>query len=130
MDTPKVTREDLLNASKGMLQKQVYMILSVPTHGMRAVMENLPAHLEHQCKLERSGVMLVAGPHWTDDETMWEGEGTFVIRAKSLAEAQQIAASDPMHQSGARSFRVRPWLINEGGLRLRISFSDGKVEVE
>jgi uncharacterized protein len=130
MTEPKVTREDVLQASKGMLQKQVYIVLSAPTRGMQAVMENLPAHLEHQCKLERSGVLLAAGPNWTDDEQTWEGDGTFVIRASSLAEAREIAASDPMHKCGARAFRVRPWLINEGGLRLRISFSDGKVEVE
>ena len=36
-----------------------------------------------------------------------------IIRAGSLAEAKEIAASDPMHASGARSYTVRPWLVNE-----------------
>jgi uncharacterized protein YciI len=76
--------------------------------------------------MERSGVMLAAGPHWNDDETGWDGEGTFVIRANSLAHAREIASGDPMHQSGARAFKVRPWLINEGGFTLRITFSDRK----
>ena len=122
----KVTREQVLEASKGMLQMQFYMVHSFPTAGMGPVMNNLPQHLEHQCAMERSGVMLAAGPHWNDDETSWDGEGTFVIRARSLAHAREIAAADPMHRSGARAFKVRPWLINEGGLNLRITFSDRK----
>lgn len=125
-ETIKVTREQVLEASKGMLQMQFYMVHSVPASGMGPVMKNLSEHLEHQCAMERSGVMLAAGPHWTDDETAWEGEGTFVIRARSLAHAREIAAADPMHKSGARKFKVRPWLINEGGLSVRLTFSDRK----
>ncbi|MFQ5911558.1 MAG: YciI family protein [Nitrospinota bacterium] len=52
-----------------------------------------------------------------------------IIRAGSLAEAKEIAASDPMHKSGARSFTVRPWLMNEGAVTIKLSFSDGKMEV-
>lgn len=125
----RVTRDEVLEASKGMLQKQFYMVHSTPTDGMGPVMKNLPEHLDHQCRMERDGVMLAAGPHWTDDETEWEGEGTFVIRAGSLAEARALAAADPMHKAGARSFKVRPWLINEGGFTLRLSFSDGRFEL-
>ena len=129
-DTSAVTRKQVLEASKGMLQKQFYMVHSTPTGGMDAVMKNLPAHLEHQCRIEREGIMVAAGPHWTDDEQQWQGEGTFVIRARSLAHARELAASDPMHQAGARSFTVRPWLINEGGFTLHLSFSDGKFTLE
>lgn len=129
-DTIKVTKDQVLEASKGMLQKQFYMVHSTPTNGLGPVMQNLPVHLEHQCEMERTGVMLAAGPHWTDDENEWLGEGTFVIRANSLAHAKEIAAKDPMHQAGARSFKVRPWLINEGGLTIRVSFSDGKFTLE
>jgi uncharacterized protein len=125
----RVTREQVLEASRGMLQMQFYMVHSFPTSGLEPVMKNLGEHLEHQCAMERSGVMLAAGPHWTDDETCWDGEGTFVIRAKSLAHAHEIAAADPMHKSGARKFRVRPWLINEGGFTLRITFSDRKYQL-
>ena len=127
--TIKVTREQVLEASKGMLQMQFYMVHSFPAAGLEAVMKNLSEHLEHQCAMERTGIMLAAGPHWNDDETSWEGEGTFVIRAKSLAHAREIAAGDPMHKSGARNFKVRPWLINEGGFTVRITFSDRKYQL-
>jgi uncharacterized protein YciI len=126
----KVTKEQVLEASRGMLQKQFYMVHSTPTNGIGPVMQNLEKHLEHQCAIERDGIMVAAGPHWDDEENLWHGEGTFVIRAKSLAHAKELAASDPMHQAGARSFKVRPWLINEGGLTIKISFSDGKFTLE
>ncbi len=70
-----ITREQVLEASKGMLQMQFYMVHSYPTAGMEPVMKNLPDHLEHQCALERDGIMLAAGPHWNDDESTWDGEG-------------------------------------------------------
>lgn len=130
MPDSRVTKEQVLEASAGMLQKQFYVVFSTPTQGIGPVMENLSAHLEHQCAIERSGIMVAAGPHWTDDEQYWDGEGMFVIRATSLAHARELAASDPMHLCGARSFVVRPWLINEGGLTVKLSFSDGKMPIE
>jgi uncharacterized protein YciI len=127
MESNRVTREQVLEASKGMLQKQFYVVFSTPTNGIGPVMENLKAHLEHQCRIERNGILVAAGPHWTDDEKYWDGEGMFVIRAQSLQEARELAGSDPMHQCGARSFVVRPWLVNEGSLQLHVSFSDGRM---
>src|ERR1700678_4311465 len=94
-----VTKDDIMQASKGMLQKQFYVVHTTPTNGLGPVMENLEAHLAHQCKIEADGIMVAAGPHWTEDETQWEGDGMFVIRARSLAHAKELAASDPMHSS-------------------------------
>ena len=34
-----------------------------------------------------------------------------------------------MHQSGARTFRVRPWLLNEGTFGLQVFYSGGKPKV-
>ena len=129
MAEPVITREDVLEASKGMLQKQLYVYFTTPAGGMGPVMENLDAHLAFQVELERKGIMFGAGPHWSEDEKRWEGDGMVIIRAASLAEAREIAASDPMHSSGARSFTVRPWLMNEGTVTIKISYSDGKREI-
>lgn len=123
----RVTRQEVLDASAGMLRWQLYVVFSTPVNGVGPVMDNLADHLAHQCRIEADGIMVAAGPHWTDDEQFWDGEGMFVIRAASLDEARGIAASDPMHRCGARSFRVRPWLVNEGSLSATLSFSDGKM---
>lgn len=130
MQTNRVTREQVLEASQGMLQKQFYVVFSTPTHGLGPVMQNLPIHLEHQCQIERDGILVAAGPHWSDDEQYWDGDGMFVIRATSIEHAKAIAAQDPMHQCGARKFSIRPWLVNEGRLNLKIEFSTGKVKVD
>jgi len=126
MSEPKITKHDILEKTPQMLQKQLYVVHTTPTNGLGPVMENIGAHLDFQVKIEQDGVMFAAGPFWADDEETWEGEGMVVLRADSLAHAREIAASDPMHASGARSFTVRPWLINEGGFSLKVTFSDGK----
>ena len=129
MSEPQISAQDVLNASAGCLQKQMYVYFTTPVNGLVPVMENLDDHLKFQVELEQKGVMFGAGPFWTDDEQRWEGEGMIIIRAGSLAEAREIAASDPMHASGARTFTIRPWLMNEGSVTMRVTYSDGGREV-
>lgn len=130
MEAKRITREQVLEACKDMLRKQFYVVFSKPTNGIGPVMENLAEHLQHQARLEGDGILVAAGPHWSDDEKFWDGDGMFVIRASSVEHARELAASDPMHQCGARSFVVRPWLVNEGRLNLRIDFSTRKINVD
>ena len=129
MSEPVIKVEDILNASRGMLQKQLYAVFTSPANGMGPVMANIEAHLKFQIELEQKGIMFGAGPFWTDDEKEWQGEGMVIIRAGSLAEAKAIAETDPMHNSGARTFRVRPWLLNEGTVTIKVTYSDGKREI-
>ncbi len=130
MSGPKITKRDILEKTQQMLQKQLYVIHTTPTSGLGPVMDNIGPHLDFQVKIEQEGIMFAAGPFWADDEETWEGEGMVIIRANSLADARKIAESDPMHASGARSFTVRPWLVNEGGFSLRVTFSDGKRSLD
>jgi uncharacterized protein YciI len=114
---------------QGFLAKQLYVVFTTPVAGMDAVMANIEAHLAFQVDLEKQGIMFAAGPHWTDDEREWMGDGMVVIRAASLAEAKEIAARDPMHRSGARKFTVRPWFVNEGTITVRLNFSKKSFEM-
>ena len=52
-----------------------------------------------------------------------------IVRAKSLEDAHAIASADPMHQRGVRQFEIRPWLLNEGSMTIRVSFSDGRQHI-
>jgi uncharacterized protein len=126
-----VSAKDIVEESKrrGYLAKQLYVVFTTPINGIGPVMENLARHLEFQEQLEREGTMFAAGPNWTDDEQNWNGDGMVVIRAASLIEAQAIAAKDPMHQSGARDYRVRPWLVNEGRLTVELDFASGRFRL-
>ena len=129
MSEPQISAQDVLNASAGCLQKQMYVYFTKPANGLGPVMENLEDHLKFQVELEQKGIMFGAGPFWTDDEQRWEGEGMIIIRAGSIAEARKIAESDPMHASGARTFTLRPWLLNEGMVTMKVTYSDGGREV-
>jgi len=115
--------------SKGLLAKQLYVILTKPADGLQPVLDNLQEHLAYQLELERKGIMFAAGPFADDDQNCWEGEGMVIIRADSIKAARQIAAEDPMHKCGAREYRVRPWMLNEGSITLKVTYSNGKREV-
>lgn len=129
-ENPKsIPASGVLEASQGMLQKQLYAIFTTPTDGLGRVLANIEDHLKFQVELEREGIMFGAGPLWTDDEQSWEGEGMVIVRAGSRAEAIAIAERDPMHASGARRFKVRPWLVNEGSVTVRIDFSTQNATV-
>ncbi len=113
----------VLEASKEMLQRQLYAIFTTPTDGLDPVFAVIGDHLMYQVQLEAQGILYAAGPMWTDDEQSWTGEGLVVVKAASKEEATAIAENDPMHKSGARSFRVRPWLINEGSITITLKNS-------
>lgn len=122
-DELTVTADEVRNACEGMLRLQLYVVLTRPVKGMEPVMAMLERHLAYQIALEERGILFAAGPFWTDDEQAWRGEGMVVIRAEDLAAARAIAAQDPMHVSGARSFEVRPWLVNEGRITITLRHS-------
>lgn len=114
---------DVMEASKAMLQKQLYAVFTKPVNGLGPILETIEAHLAFQVELEKEGLLYAAGPMWSDAEDTWEGEGLVVVRAGSRAEAIAIAERDPMHKSGARTFTVRPWMINEGSVTVRLDYS-------
>ncbi|MGB3245737.1 MAG: YciI family protein [Sulfitobacter sp.] len=123
-DNPKsVPAGAVLDASKGMLQRQLYAIFTKPVDGLGPVFAIIEDHLKFQVQLETNGILYAAGPMWTDDEQSWEGEGLVVVRAASRADAIAIAEQDPMHRSGARTFHVRPWLVNEGSVTITLKNS-------
>ena len=130
MNEPRITKQDVLNASSEMLNKDLYVIFTKPFNGMGPVMENLDEHLKFQVSLEKKGIMFGAGPFWEENEIDWNGEGMVIIRANSINHAKEIANSDPMHSSGARSFIVRPWLLNEGNIEVSLDYSTGKFKLK
>jgi len=125
----RVTADEVRDACKGMLQLQLYAVFTKPVKGLEPVMEVLEQHLQYQISLEKRGILFGAGPFWTDDEQEWRGEGMVVIRAENLAAARTIAAEDPMHAAGVRTFEIRPWLINEGSMTITLSHSTRSFEV-
>ena len=124
-------KEMIATASeRGMLAKQLFVVFTEPTGDLGKVQEARAEHLTYQVEIEQKGIMFAAGPLADDSGERWGGDGMIIIRADSMEEATRIAEADPMHSSGARTFRIRPWLMNEGGFNLRVTFSDGKQRIE
>lgn len=124
-------KEMIATASeRGMLAKQLFVVFTEPTGDLGKVQEARAEHLKYQVEIEQKGIMFAAGPLADDSGERWGGDGMIIIRADSMEEATRIAEADPMHSSGARTFRIRPWLMNEGGFNLRVTFSDGKQRIE
>ena len=124
-------KEMIATASeRGMLAKQLFVVFTEPTGDLGKVQEARAEHLTYQVEIEQKGIMFAAGPLADDSGERWGGDGMIIICADSMEEATRIAEADPMHSSGARTFRIRPWLMNEGGFNLRVTFSDGKQRIE
>ena len=60
-----------------------------------------------------------------DNEKVRSRAGMVILRANSVEHAREIAAKEPMHVAGARTFHVRPWLMNDGSMTVRVTYSDG-----
>ncbi len=115
--------------ARGALALELYAVLSTPAGAPEDVKANLPAHLAYQADLERSGSLAFAGPMSDESGENMQGAGLIIYRAESFEAAHALAAGDPMHQSGARSFILRRWLINEGSLTLQVGLSTGHARM-
>lgn len=111
--------------ARGALALELFVVHSTPAKSPEEVKANLPDHLAYQAKLERSGRLAFAGPMSDETGDQMEGVGMVVYRAESLQVARALAEADPMHTSGARSYTLRRWLINEGSFTLHVGLSTG-----
>lgn len=116
--------------SRGALALELFIVHSSPAGAPEDVKANLPAHLAYQAKMEAEGRLVMAGPLSDDTGTQMQGVGMIVYRASSMDEARAMAEADPMHASGARTFMLRKWLVNEGGLTLTVRLSAQSVALD
>ena len=108
---------------KKMLGKKLWVIMTKRVVPLEEVQKHTKAHLLHQIKLEKDGIMYGAGPAVVPGASE-ASFGLIVIRAKDEAEARRIADSDPMHKEGVRKYELYQWTMNEGRLSITIDFSD------
>ena len=113
---------------RGSLALELFVIESTPAKAPEDVQANLPAHLEYQRSQEMAGTLAFAGPLSDLTGELMQGTGMIIYRAESMEAAKVIADGDPMHSSGARTYVLRKWLINEGSFSLSVGLSTGKVD--
>lgn len=102
-----------------------YVIESTPVD-LRKETEERERHIQRQRSLEADGTLVLAGGALAEDGSR---VGLIVVRADSFTEARRIADADPMHRSGARSYRIRLWAVKEGSLSTETRLSDGSGRI-
>lgn len=124
----RVEARQIIDASGESLRLQLYVVISSAV-SLTAVYEHLAEHLAYVRQLEERHVLFAAGPLFSDDGAFFEGNGLLVFRASSVEEARAIADADPFHSSGSRTYHLRPWLLNDGSISIRVSLSHSRCEL-
>lgn len=106
-----------------MLRLNLWVITTKNVAPLEELSELLEAHLDHQIRLEKDGVLFGAGPLSHPDGSS-TGTGLIIIRAASEAEARRIADQDPFHSFGLRTYSLQQWSLNEGRVCIAVDFSD------
>jgi len=114
-------------SDRGALAHELYVVLSTPGPSPEKIKDTLPAHLAYQAEQEAAGTLFMAGPMSDESGTQMQGMGHIIYQAASLEAARTLAENDPMHQSGARSFVLRRWLVNEGSMTFSVKLAGQKV---
>ncbi len=70
------------------------------------------AHLANIVRLHAAGKLLVAGP-FLDGGNF---RGLFIYKCATLAEAQELAATDPAVKAGRLAVEIHPWLTMKGNI--------------
>lgn len=109
--------------ARGALALELYVATSTPAKEPQEVKAVLPEHLAYQAELERSGSLAFAGPMSDESGENMQGMGLIIYRAETLDAARVLADNDPMHKTGARTYVMRRWMINEGSLNLSVGLS-------
>ncbi len=115
---------------RGALAFQLFIVDSKANATPEEMQKILPRHLSYQKEMETAGKLFLAGPVSDDTGTAMSGGGLIIYRAADLDEAHTLAANDPMHKEGGRTFSVRAWLVNEGALNFQLRLSEQKAVLE
>lgn len=114
---------------RGALAFEVFVAESTPQKTPDEVKAVLSDHLAYIQGLEKHGQLVMAGPLSDETGDEMQGAGMLILRASSMQEARDLAENDPMHVSGARTFKLRRWLVNEGALTVSVGLSTGTVKL-
>lgn len=106
-----------------MLGLKLWVVITKAVAPPDVLSKVLEAHLDHQIRLEKEGIMFGAGPLSNPDGSP-TGTGMIIIRAESEAEARRIADQDPFHAQGLRTYILQQWSLNEGRITVTIDYSD------
>lgn len=88
---------------------------------------NLKAHIEFLTELEASGHLFASGPFPSAEGP--PAGGLTILRAEDMAQAKALIDPDPLIASGAFTYTLHPWVMNEGRITVQVDFSNSRFEV-
>ena len=106
-----------LARSMGMSVYYVYLLKKGPTWSpdptpeIQALQE---AHLANLRRLRVEGKLVLYGPLLDSFQLSGEIRGIGVLKASSLAEAQEWISTDPMVKVGRLVFELHAWMVGKG----------------
>lgn len=71
------------------------------------------AHMSNIDRLAASGKLMVAGPFMDESDL----RGIFIYKCATIAEANELAASDPAVKAGRLVVEIHPWMTMKGSIR-------------
>lgn len=119
---------DIQNLLAGMLNLKLVVMLREST-GKAMRDQDLREHLDWMIQNEKAGVVFASGPFLRDGLPPGADGGLTILKVRGLEQAQEIAKTDPFVIRGIVSYRLREWLLMEGGITVRLSFSDRAASV-
>lgn len=102
----------------------LFVVQSLPGARPDELPQHVPAHIDYMVALEKQGALIMSGP-FLDTSGKPSPSGMWILRASSREEASALAAGDPFHHSGARTFRIEEWQLHQGRIGISIDLSDG-----
>lgn len=103
----------------------LFVVLSLPGERPDDLPQHIPAHIDYMVALEKQGALVMSGP-FLETSGRPSPSGMWILRASSREEASALAAGDPFHHSGARTFRIEEWQLHQGRVGISIDLSDGR----
>jgi uncharacterized protein YciI len=121
---------------KGLTREQCYLCImrknESPPEQTKSPDQLRLEHHDFLLDLERRGMLFAAGP-FRDENGQWStahGIGMIIVRAKTRAEAEAIAFSEPFTKAGWHTMEVAPWQRNEGTVHISVHFANGILEID
>jgi uncharacterized protein YciI len=94
----------------------IYLLKKGPTWSPDETPEIAALQEEHLANLRRLGEMgklVINGPLLDSFATSGETRGIGVLKAESLAEAQELISTDPMVKVGRLTFELHTWMVQK-----------------
>jgi len=108
--------------SMGMTIYHIFLLKQGPTWSPESTPEIdalQKAHLANYKRLAELGKLVLTGPFLDSFATNGELRGMGVLKANTLAEAQDLIASDPMVKVGRLLYELHPWMVEKDILNFR-----------